>query len=59
MRKVTLRGTPPNSKGKKKMTKRERLEKKYYKAIKDGKFEEAKRIMNQIINIDVANLAKR
>lgn len=40
------------------MTKRERLERNYYKAIKNGNFEEAKKIMKKIIALDVEN-AKR
>ena len=41
------------------MTKRERLEKQFYKEIAKGNFEKADRIMKQIVNLDVARLADK
>lgn len=41
------------------MSKREALEKKYYKAIKSGNYEQASRIMEKIVAMDVANLREK
>lgn len=39
--------------------KREAMNKKYYKAIKEGKFDLAKKLLNQMVEFDVKSLAKK
>lgn len=41
------------------MTKRQKLENRYYKLLKAGKFQEAKRVMDKMIQMDVQNLENR
>lgn len=41
------------------MTKRENLEKRMYNEISKGNFEKADKFRKQIIDLDVANLAKK
>lgn len=38
------------------LEKRENLEKRYYKAVRNGNQTQAKKLMNQIINLDVNTL---
>lgn len=41
------------------MQKRERMSKRYYKLIAEGKYEEADKLMKKIVNADVESLKNR